>query len=502
MPAISNVMPDFSLMQLDSGRYQLLAPLGSGAFGVVYRARERIPHAPHFVSRAIKLVPRAHPNSSRGYRQQREATLHRMVSGHPNVISLLRVIRDEHFIYYVMDYCPGGDLFRAIRKKHAFARNDALVKQVFLQILDGVESLHAKGVFHRDLKPENILVSEDCTRAWIGDFGLATQQKQSTAFNTGSRYFMSPECIDCDDVLYPYNTWRSDMWALGMILLNLVTGRHPWHKALLKDPDFRAYFENPEQLRTIFPISTGLNDLLHRVLTMVPDDCISLDEFRKGIRDMDTFWMSEQEIEASGEIVQYVWNSYQPAKDVQLLRQIQASTADSDESEGDVLASETSSESSNSLTDDSDDSDERVEQGVPTRALAEAEEGRFREPETPAPPNSPEHPSDPETETKTAVASTPLSRTLSSAEFPIRGRGHVRRKPAPHYSATDDSEWPVTPPMRPQELPEVAIAAPLEDEVLQVERAAVARVTEPEKKGPSLQAKVTNFLRGLVPGRL
>ena len=298
----------------------------------------------------------------------------------------------------------------------------------------------------------------------------------------------------------PYNTRRSDMWALGVILLNLVTGRLPWRQATLDDPDFKEYSENPEFLRSVFPISTAMNDLVRRVLTMDPDDYISLDEFRTGIHEIDTFWMTQEEIQASDEVVQYIWHSYQPREEPQLLRETLQSSTDDD---GDVLESETSSESTNSLLDDSDDSDERVASspGVPTQSLLQVEEGRPSMISPPLP-KLLNLPPQPETETKAAVLyPRPSPRTMSSDEFPMRQPGlrQARRKPVPRYGPTLESECPVTPPMRPLELPEIAVAAPLEDEVLQVERAMVAKLAE---QGPpvTIHEKVSNFFRAFVPG--
>ncbi|RPD65592.1 Pkinase-domain-containing protein [Lentinus tigrinus ALCF2SS1-7] len=506
MSNIGNVLLDLSLRWLDSGRYQLITPIGAGACGVVYRASERIPHASHFVTRAIKVVHRGHPKSEEEYHQALEAALHRMVSGHKNIVRLRRVVRDSCFFYFIMDYYPGGDLFRAIRKG-AFARDDALVKQVFLQLLDGVEAAHANGVFHRDLKPENVLVNEDCTRVWIADFGLATQRRQSTTFNTGTRCFMSPECINGGDESHPYDTRRNDMWALGLILISLVTDRLPWHEATRENPDLRAYFEDPEFLRGLLPISTALDNLIRRVLTMVPEDCISLEEFRTCIRDIETFWMSEEEVAASGETVQYVWDSYRPVQDVQLPLQMQAPTIDDDETAGDVLESGISSGSAIFWDADSDDWDERVtfkyNSGDYTRvrALVQVEEARAPEPvASTVPPNSLELPPQPETETKAAVLCLPAPRTTSSIEFPLRRPPlrHVRKESVPQQYSTLDSVLPVAPPMRPQVPPKAVVAASLEDEVLQVERAVVAKLAEPV---PSVHEKITKFFRSIVARR-
>lgn len=192
MPRAADVIPDLTLRFIDNGRYQLIDKLGSGGFGVVYRGRERIPDTHRYVYRAIKVIPRATPKSHQANCQKREAYLHHAVSGHPNVVCLLNMTHDERYMYYIMEYCSGGDLHRAINKHQPFARNDLLVKHTFLQMLDAVEACHKKSVFHRDLKPENILLSEDGLRVKLCDFGLATQSRQSTTFKTGTYRYMSP----------------------------------------------------------------------------------------------------------------------------------------------------------------------------------------------------------------------------------------------------------------------------------------------------------------------
>ncbi|KAI0746852.1 kinase-like domain-containing protein, partial [Daedaleopsis nitida] len=300
--SVRKIMPDLSYMTIDSGRYQLLHPLGAGSFGVVYRARERLPNSYRVVDRAIKVTPLT--NSKSHLRaQHREADLHQRVSQHPNVVTLRRIVQDACFMYYIMDYCAGGDLFHAIRKKDVFPRNDALVKHLFLQIIDGVESCHKKGVYHRDLKPENILLSSDCTRAYIADFGLASESTCSLSFDTGSRYYMSPECVTrrsrnrrnarshtfYEEARYPYDTRRSDVWALGMILFSLVTGRLPWLEATVDDPAFLAFLTDATFCES-FPISGSLNKLFREVFTARPQDSIGITGVRKAVREMGTFW--------------------------------------------------------------------------------------------------------------------------------------------------------------------------------------------------------------------
>lgn len=184
------------IIEADAGRLTFVEVLGEGAYGVVFRAVEQ--HAVGTSSKvspnqyAVKVLRIADDHTVEGQCQSREIVTHKIASEHPNVLTLHQVIEDDPFIYLVMDYCPGGDMYTAIVKRHAYCQNDALAKSVFVQLLDAVQSCHEKSIFHRDLKPDNIFVSEDDSKVVLGDFGLATDVDISTSFSCGSTYYLSP----------------------------------------------------------------------------------------------------------------------------------------------------------------------------------------------------------------------------------------------------------------------------------------------------------------------
>ncbi|KAL1730996.1 kinase-like domain-containing protein [Schizophyllum commune] len=137
-------------------------------------------------------------------------------------------------VYVVLNLCDGGDLFSAITERNLYFGNDALIKSVFLQILDAVHHCHSKGVYHRDLKPENIFCSKDGATIYIGDFGLATDKEITKDYGCGSKFYMSPECIGKEIVLGEFSNARSDIWSLGVVLTNLVSGRNPWGMSFVR----------------------------------------------------------------------------------------------------------------------------------------------------------------------------------------------------------------------------------------------------------------------------
>ncbi|KAL1920077.1 uncharacterized protein VTP21DRAFT_1223 [Calcarisporiella thermophila] len=268
--------------RIDSGRIELTALLGEGAYGTVYLGTHLQTGAKFAVKRlsTIQLTPR---------RLQflfSEMTLHACVSAHPSILRLEQVIQAPDALYMVLEYAPEGDLFTAIADKGRFIGDDDAAKNVFLQIVDAVSYCHSRGVFHRDLKTENVLVFDNGSRVKLADFGLATSNRASSEFGCGSHFYYSPECLGSfTQRRFPYNTASNDVWSLGIILINLLTGHNPWRQASSFDPAFCSYLRDPRQfLATRLPqLSNEAIDLLTRVLIFDPTQRLSLDELRVAV---------------------------------------------------------------------------------------------------------------------------------------------------------------------------------------------------------------------------
>jgi serine/threonine protein kinase len=177
---------------IDGGSLELVEVLGVGGYGVVYRAVDTR-HMTNPKSYAVKcLVTSGHQTLRQRQIHIREIALHQIASAHPGVVTLHRIVEQFNHTYIIMDYAPDHDLFTQILHSCRYLGDDGLIKDVFLQLLDAVEYCHTLGIYHRDLKPENILCFDDGLRVSITDFGLATTEKDSDEFRTGSVYHMSP----------------------------------------------------------------------------------------------------------------------------------------------------------------------------------------------------------------------------------------------------------------------------------------------------------------------
>lgn len=185
-------MPNLSGHTIENGRLKLLNVLGSGAYGVVYRALDTTSprHAPIFY--AVKCLRKSGLDDGHFASQNVEIDLHRKVSGHKNVLTFHRVLQEADFMFIILDLCPGGDMFFAITKHHFYHKNDHRIKAAILQIIDAVSFIHDAQVFHRDLKPENILCGPDGLDIRIADFGLATDTYTGRTSGCGSATHMSP----------------------------------------------------------------------------------------------------------------------------------------------------------------------------------------------------------------------------------------------------------------------------------------------------------------------
>lgn len=175
------------------GKLRLDDILGTGAYGVVYIARDITTGVPYAVKCLSKFNSDGTPLERRQIAyQQREIRLHYLASAHSNVVSMHKIIEGTDCIYVILEYCPEGDLFLNITERGHYVGNDELSRKVFLQILDAVEHCHKLGIYHRDLKPENVLVTDHGDTVKLADFGLATSDDRSEDYGCGSTFYMSP----------------------------------------------------------------------------------------------------------------------------------------------------------------------------------------------------------------------------------------------------------------------------------------------------------------------
>ncbi|KAI1470096.1 kinase-like domain-containing protein [Daldinia caldariorum] len=292
-PRYTPVAPEERLGKFLGESLQLIGIIGTGAYGVVYLAIDVKTGVRYAVKTLSKFNADGSPLDRRQVAfQHRELRLHYMASAHPNVVSMHKIVDDPDCIYVILEYCPEGDLFLNITERGQYVGKDALVKSVFLQILDAVEHCHNLGIYHRDLKPENILVSNRGDTVKLADFGLATSSDRSEDYGCGSTFYMSPECLDPSLRRPYYYCAPNDVWSLGVILVNLTCGRNPWKQASFEDSTYRAYTRSQDFLRTILPLSDDLNNILGRIFTRNPDHRITLPELRNSILACSRFTIS------------------------------------------------------------------------------------------------------------------------------------------------------------------------------------------------------------------
>ena len=201
--------------------YEFLGELGRGGMAVVYRARERA------LGRevAVKVVrPRFHSDEESVARLAREARTVAQLE-HPNIVSLHAIKRLNTGLALVMQIVPGQTLKAALAGGPLSA---ARTEAVLQDIARALAYAHRRGVVHRDVKPENIFLDEITGRALLSDFGVArsiSENTELTATGTaiGTPTYMSPEQIDGGAL-----DGRSDLYALGMVGWEMLTGQRPW----------------------------------------------------------------------------------------------------------------------------------------------------------------------------------------------------------------------------------------------------------------------------------
>jgi len=231
--------------RLDS--YEIVAPLGAGGMGEVYRARD----ATLKRDVAIKVLPEywsRDPERLRRFEQEAQATA---ALNHPNIVSIFHVGQHEGSPYIVTELLQGETLRERLRKGPMRLRE---VLDYGIELARGLAAAHDAGIVHRDLKPENTWITKD-GRIKILDFGLAKFDLAKTASADGATVsgqqsspgqvlgtvgYMSPE-----QVRGQIADARSDIFAVGVVLYEMLTGKPAFRKATAADTMSAILNEDP-----------------------------------------------------------------------------------------------------------------------------------------------------------------------------------------------------------------------------------------------------------------
>lgn len=208
--------------------FDVLARLGSGSFGTVFRARRKADDCIY----VIKIVRIAELTGKEKNEAINEVRLLSQLDS-PYIVRYYDSFIDHESLHIVMEHCNRGDLSILLRKakdKNVQSLKEELTWNICLQIMLGLYCLHQQNILHRDLKTANVFLQKDPSQRFfavkIGDLGVAKLLETSTAFAqtiVGTPYYLSPElCAD-----QPYRD-RSDCWALGVLLYECCTLSRPF----------------------------------------------------------------------------------------------------------------------------------------------------------------------------------------------------------------------------------------------------------------------------------
>jgi len=258
------------------GPYQIVAPLGAGGMGEVYRAHD--PRLGRDV--AVKTLPAglaATPERRARFEQEARAAsaLH-----HPNIITILDVGEDDGVAWIAMELVEGRTLRELLAAGQLPTRKSL---EIAVQVADALAKAHAAGILHRDLKPDNVMVSKD-GYVKILDFGLAklaepdggqpsersTMARPLTGSGVvlGTAGYMSPEQAAGRET-----DFRSDQFALGAILFEMATGARPFQRPTVAETLAAIIREEPEPIARLNPRAPApLRWITERCLAKDPDD--------------------------------------------------------------------------------------------------------------------------------------------------------------------------------------------------------------------------------------
>jgi serine/threonine protein kinase/HAMP domain-containing protein len=253
------------------GRYQIQARIGQGAMANVYRAYD--PSIDRVL--AIKVLKREYcRNPQLAARFLREARAAGALS-HPNIVTIYDVGEIEGFPYIAMELLEGEPLDAAIDRQGRFSTADVI--EIGCQLADALRYAHDQGVIHRDIKPSNIVLGKVGRNVKILDFGIArveqcaaTQQAEIVRTQVG-QVVGTPRYMSPEQALGRELDGRSDLFSVGALLYELVTGRPAFNGASAATLALQITQQDPAPIDVVPECPRGLRFIIEKLLSKRPE---------------------------------------------------------------------------------------------------------------------------------------------------------------------------------------------------------------------------------------
>jgi len=240
-------------------RFQVLKLVGTGSFGKVALVKNLDTDNLYAMKAVSKVRHAAKKHKQRVLAEKAVLS----TCDHPFICHLHSSFQDERFLFFVMDYCSGGELFFHLSRLKFFS--ESIARFYVAEVVLAIDYLHSKNIVYRDLKPENILLDAD-GHVQLVDFGLAkeniTEYCHGTKSLCGTYEYLAPEVVKRSG-----HGKAVDWWTLGMVFFEMLTGFPPWYtkdQTTLLDSICNASIRTPTYL------SPRARSLVHHLLEKDP----------------------------------------------------------------------------------------------------------------------------------------------------------------------------------------------------------------------------------------
>jgi serine/threonine protein kinase len=249
------------------GRYEIVGELGQGAMGVVYKAKDPL------IDRevAIKTINLDQAMEEREEYEQRfyqEARAAGRLSHH-NIVTIFDVGKSGDTAYIAMEFLQGRELRDVLNEKSVLPIGQVL--DIVAQVAEGLAFAHEHGIVHRDVKPSNIMIQKD-GHVKITDFGIARMASAAVRTQTGM-VLGSPKYMSPEQVMGKLTDQRSDIFSLGVMLYEMLTGRPPFSGENVNAIMYQTLNASPPQPSSMNPVVPDmLNFIVAKALAKKMDE--------------------------------------------------------------------------------------------------------------------------------------------------------------------------------------------------------------------------------------